>query len=121
MSGPEEEEVRAPGLVRAYVISGGMDLNDAGSRIHLDTCVTTSEQPLPPSAIPEKQRIWELVSGGSLPVTEIAGRVRLPLGVVVALLVDMLEENYLVSRQTAQLAQNNVRLLEEVLHGLRAL
>lgn len=120
MSSPDED-IHAPALVRAYVISSGTDLNVAGSQLHLDTAVTVSGRQLPLSAPPEKQHIWELVSEGYLPVTQIAGYMKLPLGVVVALLVDMLDDEHLVIRHTAQLAQNNVGLLKEVLHGLRAL
>src|SRR5690606_36282440 len=72
---------------------------------------------------PEKLRIIELCRGGALSVAEIAGHLGLPTGITKVLLSDLVDEGHLTTRAgsgTPDTGNAKVRLLQEVLDGLRA-
>ncbi|MCZ7413829.1 MULTISPECIES: DUF742 domain-containing protein [unclassified Streptomyces] len=122
MIAPDEQEPDSADLVRPYVITNGRGLpeDDQFSLITLVTAAVDHERRMA-RLDPEKRAVLELCSGGYLSVAEIAGHMRLPLGVVKILLVDLAEGGHLVSRAPAPRAQLVDRqLLQEVLDGLQA-
>lgn len=123
MTDADEEPQEDAGLVRPYVIAGGTTVPEDDGRLLLITLVTAAGQPsLPMSASPEKQRLRDLCSGGYLSVAELAGYVQLPLGIVRVLLAEMMDAGHIQPRETPRQAQQvDVKILEEVLHGLRSL
>lgn len=71
---------------------------------------------------PEQQAILELVRQHPLSVAEVASRTDLPLGVVRILLGDLLDAGLItVSRPVPAAQLPDVRILREVIQGLRAL
>jgi hypothetical protein len=125
MSAPGEPEPVAPEpetaeLVRPYVITNGRGL-PTNDQFNLITLVTTSDQPRPARMDPEKDSLLDLCEGGMLSVAEIAGHMRLPIGIVKVLLSDLSSDGYLITRAPVPPAQLlDVSLLQEVLDGLRA-
>jgi hypothetical protein len=122
MNGPEDLELEATELVRAYVITKGRGLPDE-DQLSLITLVTASPEQVqrPLRLSPEEQRLLDICSAGYLAVAEIAGHTRLPLGVVRIMLAGLTEAGYLITRPPVARARLADReLLEEVLNGLRA-
>ncbi|WP_035847382.1 DUF742 domain-containing protein [Kitasatospora azatica] len=122
MTNPEEFELEATGLVRAYVITKGRGLPDE-QQLSLITLVTAApeqgQQFLRLS--PEERRLLDICSAGYLAVAEIAGHTGLPLGVVRIVLAGLVEAGHLITRPPVPRARDADReLLEEVLHGLQA-
>ncbi|SEG88429.1 Protein of unknown function [Actinacidiphila yanglinensis] len=120
MNEPDEPIVESPELVRPYVITNGRGLPEDG-QFNLITLVTASDQPRPAHLDPEKHRVLDLCAGGMLSVAEIAGHMKLPIGIVKVVLSDLSSEGYLVVRPPVPRAQlADVSLLQEVLDGLHA-
>lgn len=122
MNGPEDWELDAAELVRPYVITKGRGLPD-DAQLSLITLVTaTVERGQRPARLsPEEQRLLDICSAGYLSVAEIAGHMRLPLGVVRIVLAALTEAGYLITRPPVARARlADKELLEEVLNGLRA-
>jgi hypothetical protein len=120
MKAPGEQEPDSAGLVRPYVITNGRGLPD-NDQFNLITLVTTSDQPRPGHLDPEKHSLLDLCAGGLLSVAEIAGHMKLPIGIIKVLLSDLSSDGYLVTRAPAPPAQLvDVTLLQEVLDGLHA-
>jgi hypothetical protein len=110
----------SPELVRPYVITNGRGL-PGNDRFNLITLVTAADRPRPAHFDPEKHRLLDLCGGGMLSVAEIAGHIKLPIGIVKVLLSDLSTEGYLVVRPPVPRAQlADVSLLQEVLDGLQA-
>jgi hypothetical protein len=110
----------SPELVRPYVITNGRGL-EGTEKFNLITLVTAADRPRPAHLDPEKHRLLDLCGGGMLSVAEIAGHMRLPIGIVKVLLSDLSTEGYLVVRPPVPRAQlADVSLLQEVLDGLQA-
>lgn len=122
MSGPGEEAPATSDFVRSYVITGGRHL-PSGDDLSLHTLVCLApDRTQPLGAGPEVRAIWELCSGGYLSVAEVAGHLRLPVGVVRLLLSDLFAHGHLLRRSEPEPAQRVPRaILEKVLHGLEAL
>jgi hypothetical protein len=108
-------------LVRPHVVTGGR-AHPTRNVFDLVTLVICTGGDLPRTGLtPEKLRIVELCRGGALSVAEIAGHLRLPIGVTKVLLSDLVDSGHLTTRAAAPAAQSSkVRLLQEVLDGLRA-
>ncbi|WP_024799470.1 DUF742 domain-containing protein [Nocardia sp. BMG51109] len=109
---------RDPDLVRAYVRTGGR--SRATRVLDLVTLVVTAQDP-PPGSTPDALRVMSVCSRrGALSIAEIAAYLDLPPSVVKIVASDLLDSGHLVNPapvdQVPELA-----LLEEVLHGLRAL
>ncbi|UWE07340.1 DUF742 domain-containing protein [Actinacidiphila bryophytorum] len=120
MNTPGEPEELSADLVRPYVITNGRGLPD-NDQFNLITLVTTSDQPRPSQLDPEKRAVLDLCSGGLLSVAEIAGHMKLPIGIVKVLLSDLSADGFLVVRAPVPPAQLvDVSLLQEVLNGLQA-
>ncbi|MFI9272055.1 DUF742 domain-containing protein [Kitasatospora sp. NPDC052896] len=121
MTGPEDWELAATELVRAYVITKGRELPDE-EQLSLITLVTAApeEGQRPKRLSPEEQRLLDLCSAGYLSVAEIAGHTGLPLGVVRIVLAALTEDGYLITRPPVARARiADKEILEEVLNGLR--
>jgi hypothetical protein len=121
---PAEDEpvLEAADLVRPYVITHGKAIPDA-NQFSLITLVTAADghQQRTAQLDPERRAVLELCSGGYLSVAEIAGHMRLPLGVVKIVLSDLSEGGHVVTRAPATRAQLVDRqILQEVLDGLQA-
>ncbi|MFG2085344.1 MULTISPECIES: DUF742 domain-containing protein [unclassified Spirillospora] len=103
-------------LVTLVIATGDLPLHSGG------TAALGPRQPLSRTGLsPEKLRIVELCRGGALSVVEIAGHLGLPVGVTKVLLSDLVDTGHLTTRAGAPAAQQSqVRLLQEVLDGLRA-
>lgn len=103
-------------LVTLVIATGDLPLHSGG------TTPQAPRQPLSRTGLsPEKLRIVELCRGGALSVVEISGHLGLPVGVTKVLLSDLVDSGHLTTRAAAPAAeQSQVRLLQEVLDGLRA-
>ncbi|NBM18904.1 DUF742 domain-containing protein [Streptomyces sp. GC420] len=122
MIDPDEQEPEAAELVRPYVITNGRGLPE-DDQFSLITLVTAAADPQlrPGHLSPEKQSVLDLCSGGYLSVAEIAGHMRLPMGVVKILLSDLAEGGHLITRAPVSRAQLvDKQILQEVLDGLQA-
>lgn len=107
-------------LVRPHVVTGGR-AHPTRNVFDLVTLVIATGD-LPRTGLtPEKVRIVELCRGGALSVVEISGHLGLPIGITKVLLSDLVDGGHLTTRAGAPAAQQpKVRLLQEVLDGLRA-
>ncbi|NSC21815.1 DUF742 domain-containing protein [Streptomyces albus subsp. chlorinus] len=120
MTTPEEQEPVDTGLVRPYVITNGREPPE-DDRFSMITLVTVSDEEPPRLLDPEMRKLWDLCSGGFLSVAEVAGHLRLPVGVVRVLLTDLAEQGRLITRAAPPPAELVDReILEEVLYGLQA-
>ncbi|HEY1179204.1 MAG TPA: DUF742 domain-containing protein [Phytomonospora sp.] len=120
MSGPR----RDPDLVRAYVRTGGR--SRATRDLDLVTLVVAAKNP-PKSNVttqsmpPDARRVMGLCSRhGALSVAEIAAYLDLPPSVVRIVVSDLMDGGHAESPAPAE-AMPELSMLEEVLHGLRAL
>lgn len=118
------EARRENDLVRPYVVTGGR----AHARVAFDLVtlvVTVAGVPSggqDPHASPEKRRMLALCRGGALSVAEIAAHLMLPTSVTKVVLGDLTEAGLMAIRAPAPISPGqNIKLLEEVLDGLRAL
>ncbi|MFJ9455623.1 DUF742 domain-containing protein [Kitasatospora sp. NPDC101447] len=115
-------------LVRPYTMTRGR--TGAGQQ-QLDLiAVVVSDLPDPalapdapePPAGPEQARILALCRGTPLSVAELAAELDLPVGVVRVLLGDLLAAGLIrVKRPVPPALLPDERILQEVIHGLRAL
>ncbi|MGW0707310.1 DUF742 domain-containing protein [Streptomyces sp. NPDC002643] len=122
MSDSDKQEFEAAELVRPYVITGGRSL-PGESQFSLITLVTAAadQQQRPARLSPEEQNLLGMCLGGYLSVAEIAGHMRLPVGVVRILLAALTEAGYLITRPPETRAPVvNLQILQEVLHGLES-
>ncbi|MFF2044904.1 DUF742 domain-containing protein [Kitasatospora sp. NPDC058170] len=112
-------------LVRPYAMTRGRT-RPAGRGFDLIALVV-ADVPDGPDAPdlpvgPEQGLILGRCRGGALSVAEIAADLDLPLGVVRVLLGDLLAAGYIrVSRPVPPALLPDERILQEVVHGLRAL
>lgn len=111
-------------LVRPHVVTGGRAHPTRNVFDLVTLVIAAGDLPLRSGGTglsPEKTRILALCRGGALSVVEIAGHLRLPVGVVKVLLSDLVDGGHLTTRAAAPAAQQSkARLLQEVLDGLRA-
>ncbi|RFS84976.1 DUF742 domain-containing protein [Actinomadura spongiicola] len=108
-------------LVRPHVVTGGR-AHPSRNVFDVVTLVFATGD-LPRTGLsPEKVRIVELCLGGALSVAEVAGHLGLPVGVTKVLLSDLVDSGHLTTRAgaSATARSSKVRLLQEVLDGLRA-
>ncbi|MFI9326903.1 DUF742 domain-containing protein [Kitasatospora sp. NPDC052868] len=112
-------------LVRPYAMTRGRT-RPAGREFDLIALVV-ADVPDGPDAPdlpvgPEQGRILGRCRAGALSVAELAADLDLPLGVVRVLLGDLLAAGYIrVSRPVPPALLPDERILQEVVHGLRAL
>ena len=107
-------------LVRPHVVTGGRAHPPRNVFALVTLVIATGDLPRK-GLTPEKLRIVELCRGGALSVVEISGHLDLPVGVVKVLLSDLVDGGHRTTRAAAPAdRQPKVRLLQEVLDGLRA-
>lgn len=115
-------------LVPSYLATGGIYAPELSTLEDLTALIATSLCALP-HRTPAHQRLLDLVSDGSLTVIEIAGYLRLPVGVVKMLAAQLVSDGHLRAlaplpdalAPTARAGRPSRALLEEVMHGLLAL
>ena len=106
-------------LVRPHVVTGGR-AHPTRNVFDLVTLVVSVSDQLA-GLSPEKRRIVTLCRGGALSVVEIAGHLRLPVGVTRVLLSDLMDSGHVTTRAPAPAARlTRTEILQEVLDGLRA-
>ncbi|MFI0483079.1 DUF742 domain-containing protein [Actinomadura sp. 9N215] len=110
-------------LVRPHVVTGGRARPSRNVFDVVTLVVATGDLPRT-GLTPEQVQIVELCLGGALSVAEISGHLGLPVGITRVLLSDLVDSGHLTTRAGAPGArpaqQPKVRLLQEVLDGLRA-
>ncbi|MFJ7238818.1 DUF742 domain-containing protein [Streptomyces olivaceus] len=115
-------------LVPSYLATGGIQAPDHSTLEEL-TALTATGRSVLPHHTSAHQRLLELVNDGGLTVMEIAGYLRLPVGVVKMLASQLVSDGHLSAvaplpdalAPTAQTGRPSRALLEEVMHGLLAL
>lgn len=114
-------------LVPSYLATGGSGTPIRNTLQPLTALIATG-LPAASHHTPAQQRFLELVGKGSLTVTEIAGYLRLPLGVCKMLASQLVDEGHLRAKAplpdvalTPDAKRPKRALLERVLHGLEGL
>jgi DNA-directed RNA polymerase specialized sigma24 family protein len=105
-------------LVRPHVVTGGR-AHPSRNVFDLVTLVVAVSDQLT-GLSPEKRRIVTLCRGGALSVVEIAGLLRLPVGVTRVLLSDLMDSGHVTTRAAVPTGLSRTEILQEVLDGLRA-
>ncbi|MEW2356421.1 DUF742 domain-containing protein [Spirillospora sp. NPDC029432] len=122
--GPDDlwvDEEAGP-VVRPFAVARGRT-RQRGGELDLISVVVTAEVPMPEPATlgPEDERILERCLN-PVSVAELAADLMLPVGVVRVLLGDLIERGLLeVQTPVLQADRPDVRILKEVIDGLRAL
>jgi hypothetical protein len=112
---------RDSGLVRPYVVTEGRAFPTRNTFDLVTLVVATHDLSLSGLA-PEKRRLMTLCRGGPLSVAEVAAHLVLPVSVTKVLLGDLVDSGHITTRAPAPPAERpDIRLLQEVLDGLRAL
>ncbi|MFJ6686754.1 DUF742 domain-containing protein [Streptomyces werraensis] len=115
-------------LVPSYLATGGVSTPEYNTLEDLTALTATGRSALPHHT-PAHQRLLDLVSDGGLTVMEIAGYLRLPVGVVKMLAAQLVSDGHLRAvaplpdalAPTTSAGRPSRALLEEVMHGLLAL
>ncbi|TDC69571.1 DUF742 domain-containing protein [Actinomadura sp. GC306] len=111
-------------VVRPFAVTRGRTRSRRRAReLDLITLVVTAEVPMPDPATlgPEDERILEFAIH-PVSVAEVSAALRLPLGVIRVLVGDLLDRGLLeVQSAAAPAGRPDVRILQEVINGLRAL
>ncbi|MDL4777831.1 MULTISPECIES: DUF742 domain-containing protein [Thermomonosporaceae] len=106
-------------LVRPHVVTGGRAHPSRNVFDLVTLVIAVSDRTT--GLNPEQRRIVTLCRGGALSVAEIAGHLRLPVGVARVLLSDLMDSGHVTTRAPAPSARPpRLQLLQEVLDGLRA-
>lgn len=108
-------------LVRPYVVTDGRAFPSRNT-LDLVTMVVAGEDLTLAGLGPEKRRVVELCRPGALSVAEVAGHLALPVSVTKVLVADLMDSGHLVTRAPYVPVDpaSDIRILEEVLDGLRA-
>ncbi|MFI0355715.1 DUF742 domain-containing protein [Actinomadura sp. 9N407] len=109
-------------VVRPFAVTRGRT-RQRGGDLDLIAVLVTAEVPMPEPALlgPEDERILECCLN-PLTVAELASELALPVGVVRVLLGDLVERGLVeVQKPVVQAGRPDVRILKEVIDGLRAL
>jgi hypothetical protein len=109
-------------VVRPFAVTRGRT-RQRGGDLDLIAVVVTAEVPMPEPATlgPEDERILETCLN-PLSVAELAAGLALPVGVIRVLLGDLAERGLVeVQAPVVQAGRPDVRILKEVIDGLRAL
>ena len=121
---PREPGTVAPHrtLVRPYMLTGGRTSSSLGVfELHAPALALITPDQLAKGATPEDRRIVELCQT-PMSVAELSARIAMPVGVVRVLVGDLVVARMVHVRQTEDGAEHrDVRLLERLLEGIRAL
>jgi len=109
-------------LVRPYMLTRGRTSSSLGAfELHAPALALVTPEQLGRGATPEDRRIVELCQT-PMSVAEIAARLGAPIGVVRVLVGDLVVARMLHVRQSEDQAEHrDVRLLERLLEGIRAI
>ena len=109
-------------LVRPYMLTRGRTSSSLGVfELHAPAIALVSPDQLGRGATPEDRRIVELCQT-PMSVAELSARLHAPVGVVRVLVGDLVVARMLHVRQSDDQAEHrDVRLLERLLEGIRAL
>jgi hypothetical protein len=111
------------GVVRPYVLTRGRTSSSLGAfELHAPVLALVAPEQLGRHATPEDRKIIELCQTPTS-VAELAARLGAPVGVVRVLVGDLADAQMVQVRQTAEdrAEHRDVRLLERLLEGIRAL
>jgi hypothetical protein len=123
--GPEPDALDLPrrGVVRPYVLTRGRTSSSLGAfELHAPVLALVTSEQLGRHATPEDRKIIELCQTPTS-VAELAARLGTPVGVVRVLVGDLSDAQMVQVRQTTEerAEHRDVRLLERLLEGIRAL
>jgi hypothetical protein len=121
--GPDPRQQHAQqSLVRPYMLTRGRTSSSLGVfELHAPALALVTPEQLGKGATPEDRRIVELCQT-PMSVAELAARLGAPVGVVRVLVGDLVEARLLQVRQPEEQGEHrDVRLLERLLEGIRAL
>ena len=109
-------------VVRPYVLTGGRTASSLGVfELHAPVLALIGVDQLPRTASPEDRRIVELCQT-PMSVAEVAARLGAPVGVARVLVGDLVDARMVQVRQVQDTSEHrDVRLLERLLEGIRAL
>jgi hypothetical protein len=122
--GPREQaaNLRPQMLVRPYMLTRGRTSSSLGVfALHAPVLALITSDQLGRGATPEDRRIVELCQT-PMSVAELSARLHAPVGVVRVLVGDLVVARMVQVRQIDDRAEHrDVRLLERLLEGIRAL
>jgi hypothetical protein len=109
-------------VVRPYMLTGGRTSSSLGVfELHAPVLALIATEQLGRSATPEARRIVDLCQT-PMSVAELSARLSAPVGVVRVLVGDLVVARMLHVRQSDSPAEHrDVRLLERLLEGIRAI
>jgi hypothetical protein len=108
-------------FVRPYVLTRGRTAPAIGAlQLHSPVLALVTPDQMGRTATPEDRRIVEL-SQTPVSVAELSARLRTPVGVLKVLLGDLIESEVVAVRSEPTAGHRDVRLLERLLEGIRAL
>jgi hypothetical protein len=119
----DESDGARRGLVRPYVLTRGRTTSSLGTiELHAPVLALITTDQLRRTATPEDRKIVELCQTPTS-VAELSARLHTPVGVVRVLIGDLADAQMVQVRQTAPEhdEHRDVRLLERLLDGIRAL
>jgi Protein of unknown function (DUF742) len=113
---------RARSVVRPYVLTGGRTTSSLGVfALHAPVLALIVPEQLGRKASPEERRIIDLCQTPTS-VAELSARLGAPVGVVRVLVGDLVEARMVQVRQSQDETEHrDVRLLERLLEGIRAI
>ena len=121
---PRDSRVNLPHrmLVRPYMLTRGRTSSSLGVfALHSPILALITTDQLGRNATPEDRKIIELCQT-PMSVAELSARISAPVGVVRVLVGDLVVARMVQVRQTTDPAEHrDVRLLERLLEGIRAL
>jgi hypothetical protein len=121
---PRDSRVNLPHrmLVRPYMLTRGRTSSSLGVfELHAPVLALIAPEQLGRNATPEDRRIVELCQT-PMSVAELSARITAPVGVVRVLVGDLVVARMVQVRQTTDPAEHrDVRLLERLLEGIRAI
>jgi hypothetical protein len=109
-------------LVRPYMLTRGRTNSSLGVfELHAPALALVTPEQLARTATPEERRIVELCQT-PMSVAELSARMGMPVGVLRVLVGDLVVARMVQVRQSEDAAEHrDVRLLERLLEGIRAL
>ncbi len=115
-------ELDHPSVVRPYILTRGRTTSAAGTfELHSPVLALVTPEQFGRGGTPEDRRIVELCQT-PMSIAEVAARVGVPVGVVRVLIGDLSEATIVTVRTAEQPTEHrDVRLLERLLDGIRAL
>jgi Protein of unknown function (DUF742) len=120
-SGGEWLDQDAGPVVRPYALTGGLT-RPSGERFDLLDMVRTARRNGgdPPPLTPEQAEMLQRCEM-PVPIAELAGGLNLPIGVIRILVSDLRERGLVTIHRAQPVGFNDLKILQEVVDGLRRL